>query len=335
MLFRRPLLALWFAGVLAACGSGGDDDGVGDVDGGGTGPDAGVPDCDELLCLQPPARGFQVRSIGQVIHSGQDIEYCEAVQLPGDPSDVYYVNRLESEMSPSSHHLIVTAAEVGSPTEAAITGPGDTRQCTSSREFGADLLPVTGNQHPFEVEQFPPGVGRVYHGGQYLIFDYHYLNLTDGDIMAQAAVNFHTVDEADVQKIARSFGFYNFGIYTPAGETSSHTAECTFSTDIVVYNLTRHTHQWGTDFTAWFFGGDRDGDMVWTTPDYETDTDFVFEPVVELGAGEGFRFQCNFDNTTNGDLMFGTEATDEMCILFGVWWEAGDVEAPSQSCQRL
>src|SRR5688572_24654645 len=41
-----------------------------------------------------------------------------------------------------------------------------------------------------------------------------------------------------------------------------------------------------------------------------------------MKAGEGFEFQCDYRNETDRALRFGTSATDEMCILFGLTWEA-------------
>src|SRR5437899_1431367 len=79
------------------------------------------------LCLAAPSPGFQLQSIGDMIQPGQDVEYCEVVQLPAagesTPSnpngDLFYVNRFEVAMTSYSHHLIVAAAISGSPTEKA------------------------------------------------------------------------------------------------------------------------------------------------------------------------------------------------------------------------
>src|SRR5687768_16190328 len=117
------VLLLAFAGV-AACG--GDDDGdagdsgdEGDNGGGADGgvigdPECGQPDlvgmgdaCEEPPCLAAPEYGFQVRSVGTTIEPLQDVEYCEVVQQPGDPSETYYVTGFDSEMTVGSHHLIV------------------------------------------------------------------------------------------------------------------------------------------------------------------------------------------------------------------------------------
>ncbi len=294
--------------------------------------------CDgsEELCLEPPAVGVQVRSLGETIAAGEDVEYCEIVALPGTADDVYYVNRFESKMTGSSHHLIVTAIPVGSTADQNLE-VGYKQKCTGAREVaGEDRLPVTGSQQPYHEEAYPPGVGRVFYGGQKLVFDYHYLNTTDAPILAQAVVNMHTTDEANVEHIARSFGFYNLGINTPPGETASFTTACSFSADIGVHKLTRHTHQWGTDFTAWHAGGARDGEQIWTTPGYEVDVEHVFDSPITVRSGEGFTFECSFDNTTTEPLTFGVKASDEMCILFGTWWPVDESQTvDSQSCYNF
>jgi hypothetical protein len=332
----RACPALWtFAFVLAlgaaaACGGGDDDGTTGDGDGDNSDTDAGVigdpncqtPDmvgltdsCDEEPCLAPPEYGFQIRDVGTTIHSGEDIEYCEVVQMPGDESDTYYINGFDSAMTTGSHHLIVAAIEPGSATDANAT-VGDRVECFGPASgFGGDLLDVTGQQLPYHAEAFPDGVGRVYHGGQKLVFNYHYLNATDGDLQARGAVNFYTADASCVEKIAESAGFFFFGIDVDNGDTASYTSTCSFSQDVMVSKLTRHTHQWGTDFPVKYAGGANDGDLIYTSPSYE-DPDYTFDEPVLFKAGEGFTWTCNYDNDSGHHLGFGENTTDEMCILF-------------------
>lgn len=290
------------------------------------------PECSDTteLCLPAPDNGFQIVTVGTSIEPGQDVEYCEVVALPGTPDDVYYVNGFESQMTEGSHHLIVAAIEPGTETDANAE-VGDRVECTGPDAFGGELIPVTGAQLPYNSEKFPPKVGRIYYGGQKVVFDYHYFNTTSGPLLARAAVNFHATDPANVEKIARSFGFYNLGIAIPPMSTAEFTKECTFNHDVYVHKLTRHTHRWGTDFSAVFVGGPRDGETALMSDDYET-VDFPFEEPVLMPAGSGFRFTCAFDNTEDYTLTFGLKATDEMCILFGSWFVEGDQDAPEQSC---
>jgi hypothetical protein len=70
--------------------------------------------------LEEPEEGFQVRSAGTVIEAGQDIEYCEIGEVPGDPSETYYVESIELMNADYSHHLVVLAAEPGSAADATL-----------------------------------------------------------------------------------------------------------------------------------------------------------------------------------------------------------------------
>lgn len=295
--------------------------------------DGGGDSCDDGACLdlEPPARGFQLVNQGTTIEPGEDVEYCEVVLLPGTPSDTYYVSRFESQMTPGSHHLIVSAIEPGSATDDAAQ-VGDRVECFGPGAFGGDLLDVTGQQLPYHEESFPPGVGRVYSGGQKLVFNYHYLNATDEPLLARAAVNFHTTDEGNVEKLAETASFFFLGIDVPPGQEASYTTECAFDTDVMVHKLTRHTHQWGTDFPVHFAGGPRDGELIYNSPNYES-PDHVFEEPIAMAAGEGFRFTCNYVNDSDHPLRFGESATDEMCILFATIYAPDAREVPrEQSC---
>lgn len=330
----RFLIAVLLGTGLAACG-GDDDDDAGDG-----GPDAGPGACTGSPCLEPPEEGagFQVKLMGQMIDPGQEVELCEIVALPGGPEDTYYVNRFESEMALGSHHLIVAAIVPGSDTDADAE-VGDVRECFGPGGFsgglgfgGGDLVSVTGQQLPRHDERFPEGVGRVYTGGQKLIFNYHYFNATEDPLQVRAAVNFYTVDKAKVERIAAEFSAIFVGIFVPQGETASFDVECLADEDIMVHKLTRHTHQWGTDFPVSFAGGERDGELIYTSPNYE-DPDYTFPEPVLIKAGEGFRFTCNYDNTDGDhDLTFGETTKDEMCILFATMYSPDSLDVKGQGC---
>lgn len=291
---------------------------------------------EKYLGLETPSDGFQVRSQGAPVEVGQDIEYCEVAELPGTPDQTYYVRSVELGNGLGSHHLIVSAATPGSRAEANLLTKniGDKVQCLGAEQaFGQGFEGIDGIQQPYGRLDYPDGIGRVYHGKQRIVFDYHYLNLTKSTVMAKSALNIHLTDAAHVTHIASVFGFTNWTIDTPPGKTGSFTAECHFKNDVKIAGLTRHTHRWGTDYSVWYSGGARDGEHIWTSTNWEHDVDHPFSEPIVAKAGEGFRFQCNYNNTEQHALRFGTNASDEMCILFGLIWDAGDARTvPSQSC---
>jgi len=300
-------------------------------------PDSGGADDSSYLGLAPPKDGFQIRSVGADIPVGADVEYCEVGRLPGKSTDTYYVKSFEFGNGVNSHHLIVSAATPGGPIEPKLQalGIGNRIECLSAQTaFGeVGFESVGGSQQPYASIEYPPGVGREYHGGQYVVFDYHYLNTTQETVKARSAVNFHLADAAAIEHIARGFAFTNLTIDTPAGQNGTFTAECHFDADLVLSGLARHTHRWGTDYSVWFAGGPHDGESIWTSRSWEHDVEYEFPEPLLMKAGEGLKFQCSYQNTTSRALRFGTSATDEMCILFGLVWEANAGQTlPSQDC---
>jgi hypothetical protein len=273
------------------------------------------------LELVAPARGFQVETLGVMIEPGEDVRWCEAVQLPGGPNDMYPVDRIEAAMTAHGQDLIVSAAAPGGDT-AAIMDVGARVPCTRAGEaFGEALAEVTSTQHTYHDQRFASGVGQVFYGGQKVALDYHFLNGSDEPVPAKVKLNFHVAARSAVRQIARTAGFHNLTIYTPPGGRSSHLAECQVSQELLVGELVRRTQARGTSFTVWRSGGERDGELVWHSPD-PNDTRLELAEPIHLAPGEGFRFECDYENTTDLELRFGVNASDEMCTLSAVYWPA-------------
>jgi len=289
------------------------------------------------LDLESPERGFQIANVGALVEAGDEEEWCEVLQLPGGGQDAYYVSRIDAQMSPTGRHLVVSAAIPGSDTEANMT-VGDRVPCVRAGEvFGEDLVEVIATQRAYENVDFPESVGRIYFGGQKIAVDYRYAATGTQPSLSRVRVNFHRVDEDDVLHVARTAVFNNLTIYTPPGGQSSHVGQCTFDSDVVVRSLARQTQRRGQDFTVWFAGGDRDGQLIWTSRNWSTETHYTFpgEPIT-LRAGEGFRFECDYTNPTAYDLRFGTGESDEQCILMSTFWLAHeDGDARDQRCLLL
>ncbi|HMJ13836.1 MAG TPA: hypothetical protein VK524_20605 [Polyangiaceae bacterium] len=291
---------------------------------------------EKYLGLEKPANGFHVRSQGELIRAGEDVEYCEVAELPGEADKEYYVSGIELGNGLGSHHLIVEVAEPGSVADQKLRSLsiGDRVPCFSAESaYGQGMYSLFGIQQPYGRVDYPPGVGRVVYGKQRAVFDYHYLNTTSEDVRSQSAINIHVTNGESITHIVDGFGFYNWTIDVPAGKTASFKGECTFNRDVMVAGLARHTHRWGTDYSVWNASDPDDAAPFWTSTDWEHDVNYGWEEPRLFRAGEGFRFECNYNNTETHRLRFGTQARDEMCILFGLAWDAGDERViPSQSC---
>jgi hypothetical protein len=284
----------------------------------------------DALELARPNDGVQLATRGREIPAGADQEWCEVIALPGDSARTYFVGRTELAMTPFSHHIIVSMAPPDSDSLDDVE-LGSPERCLGAHEYGTDLTTLAGSALPYTEMRLPDGIGFALRGGQRLLFDYHALNVSDQPIRAAHKLNLHFVDM--IKKPARTFGFYNQYVDIPAHTSRAFADQCTVKDDLLVWHLTRHTHRYGTRFRVWWVGGEHDGELLWTSDDWETDIDYRFDPPVTLAAGTGFRWECAYDNPTDDALVFGPRATDEMCILFGAFAAVGDdSDVGPQSC---
>jgi hypothetical protein len=285
------------------------------------------------LELTPPAHGFVLDTAARVIDPGDDVRMCEVVVLPGTPSDTYYVPRIETLLSAHGEELIVHAARPGSDTDA-IMDPEAAVPCTRAGEaFGEGLSEVLATADRYTDERFPEGTGKVFHGGQKLALELHFVNESADQAVTRAKIAFHLADADRVQRRMHSANFANLTIYTPPGGHSSHVGECLVRQEMLVSELVRRTQRFGTTFKVWYAGGERDGTLFWESSDRR---DSRFEPMepIHLMPGEGFRFECSYYNSSGRELRYGVSASDETCMLQANYAvpEGDDVEDSTEGC---
>jgi hypothetical protein len=320
----RWLLALTSTIVAAACAS----------ETGAELAPARVTNVSEAIELPVPEHGFQVETAGMLIEPGDDIRMCEVVVLPGESSERYYVNRIQSALSARGEDLVVRAAEPGSET-AAIMDRGASMPCTRAGEaFGEELSDVLRSRGHYSDERFPSGAGKVFHGGHKLAVEYHYVNDSKDVVLAKAKLSFHVVSADKVQHLVRTASFDNFTIYTPPNGQSSHLGECRFREELMVTDLVRRTQRYGTDFKVWLAGGERDGSLLWESVERRDSRKTLTAPL-HLLPGEGFRFQCDYDNPTDRELRYGVSAADETCTLDATFWSLDESDGTTQDCLLL
>jgi hypothetical protein len=279
------------------------------------------------LALDAPQHGFQVESPGVWIEPGDDTRMCEVIVLPGDDADVYHINRIQSLLSTRSEDLIVRAAEPGSDTSAAMDR-GASLPCTRAGEaFGEELQDVLRSRSRYADEQFKAGTGHVLQGGQKLAVEYHVVNDAKDAIFAKARLAFHLVGAEEVQHKVRTASFENFTIYTPPHGNSSHVGECRVRQELFVSDLVRRTQLYGTTFKVWHAGGEHDGQLLWQSDNSKQDRLDMAQPL-HLQPGDGFRFQCDYQNPSARELRYGLSADDETCTLEALYWLTDEAQEP-------
>jgi Copper type II ascorbate-dependent monooxygenase, C-terminal domain len=285
----------------------------------------------EGIDFAEPKDGFQLTTQGVRMAAGEDDEWCEAFEVPADPNDPdreWCITHAEVAMTEGFHHLFVAKAPVGSRSEALME-VGERVRCIGGAHvtYGSDLLPIPLPQGKYVDVKYYKGVGERFKAGEKISINYHYLNAAERDIIAVTKLNFHASSCDGLRKLDQ-FGYYNQDISIPAGGTYSTEMTGTFSQDVYVLDIFRHTHRFGRNVPVSFYKGPRDGEVFFDSPDYEQGASFRFPEPVLLKKGEGFKFVCNFENPTDKIIHFGPTADEEMCMLLGTWWVANQGEEP-------
>jgi len=54
--------------------------------------------------------------------------------------------------------------------------------------------------------------------------------------------------------------------------------------------------------------------------DWESPPVTYLDPIVQIPAGGGFRFRCDWDNPTDDTLKYGESALTEMCFFWAYYY---------------
>jgi hypothetical protein len=286
------------------------------------------------LALTPPVDGIQIQTAGALIDAGDDVEWCEVVQLPGSPQIIYEIDEIEAVITAYAHYVLVSAAVPGSETETNME-TGTRVACQRAGEvYGNDLIDLFATRERREKTRYPQGVGALLQGGQKIVVDYQYFNTSKEPIPARVKINFHFAQKSSVTHQARLAMLDNLTIYTPPGGESSHLGECYFNQDVSISSMARHTHNSGTNFKVWLAQSKRAESLIWDSRSPKNSSDrLILASPIQLRAGEGLRFQCDYRNNTSEPLQFGAKVNDEVCQLeVTLWASSQGNELEEQSC---
>jgi hypothetical protein len=207
-------------------------------------------------------------------------------------------------------------------------GPVDCRENTS-----ASLLVVTGAyfeaQQPDMKHELPSGVAHLFKPGEVVVMQMHYLNTTSDPLDAKVNFTLHTTDPKKVLHEAGSIVFSNFGLDIPPLSKVTQTRTCPVSSteDMNVLMLWSHMHKRAVRFVA------TTDDPGVKAPLYETTQwsepqplIFSNDPPTMIHKGSQITFSCDYDNPTTKTFVYGpSAATNEMCILHGMYWPRADL----------
>ena len=275
---------------------------------------------------EPPTSGIQLHLGPFEIQPNYEREFFQYTELnhTGD----LYVNRIEIEMRPGSHHFLLYTFNENTP-QQIIPNYGDIRDLRD--RYGATNLSTLytmqfhkffgGTQWSRLDYVLPDGVALKIPAKYGLDQNTHYVNRTDSTMIGEVYTNIHLIEPNNVKHVAQLFDFNNRDIYLPPKKIT--TIQKVFRMDDTYYfgQVFSHAHEKMTEFLVEIDGGDRDGEVIYWTNDWEHPPIINYDPPIIINAGEGLRLKATYDNPTNDPVGFGFKSTDEMMILFGWYYK--------------
>ena len=261
--------------------------------------------------------GTRIRAsiIARRVAPGGEHHVCVVVHLP-NPGRVW-VDDLHATLTGGSHHLIVDRRPAGTAaqTEPAVCSPtmgGENSRLIIAQQAQTSLT-------------LPEGVAFSVEARQPLFLQLHYFNSGDEvrDITGQ--VEFVLTDTTTPIE-AKSLFTGSLTINLPPrsqGSSESFLTPRATSGARHVFALTSHTHKLGVRSTIERVAR---ADAAPTTPIHESVNWSEppldqFAPPLVFNGSDGLRLKCNYNNTTNAQVGFGTGVDQEMCFMWVYYYD--------------
>lgn len=266
----------------------------------------------------PPIAATHTTSIGGwSMEPGRETTRCVVKRLD-NPTEVW-VSQVRAELAAGSHHMIVYVSE-------------ETEERTEPFECTPFVETLRGQTYPILITQirnetltFPPGVAFKFAPNQMVRIEAHYLNYFTEKITAQGDIFFDTIAAEHVTDEAGLLFYGNPDFEVPPGQT--YTTPWRFldvPSGSKVFALTGHTHAFGENVEVrWSGDAGDEGEEVYPGEDgftWDEPPVTTYDPPLAFDQGQGFRYRCTWNNTSDKTLRFGESANQEMCFFWAYYY---------------
>lgn len=242
----------------------------------------------------------------------------------GNTADVY-VNRYETKMRSGSHHFVAYDFR----NKASLPNLNDIRDLRNADNSINILTALTmsnhvylaGSQAQYQDYSFPEGAALLIPAGASLDLNSHFVNKTNAVMKGEAQINLYTIDKSKVSIVVQTLDLSNTSLVIPANSRVTLKKSFIVSKPRKILTLTSHMHKLGEKFVIKIVGGSRDGEVVYTSTDWEHPDIITFKTPIVLQKGEGLMSEITYNNTTAKSVSFGLTSEDEMGIIFGYYYE--------------
>ncbi|MFL3007820.1 MAG: FlgD immunoglobulin-like domain containing protein [Candidatus Neomarinimicrobiota bacterium] len=284
----------------------------------------------EFEQLEIPENGLQVHIPPFNVPPQFERELFYYVEL--DTQDYVYVNRVTTTMRPGSHHFVLyTYDETGVNN---LPQPNIYRDIynfdgTTNNEVLYQMQFqkfISGSQTRLYDYTFPEGVALKVDPSFGFDLNSHYANYTNDTIIGEVYNNFYFSDPDEVERVAEILDLVNLDIDLPPNQetiiSKTFWIDDEYGIPINIFQLWSHAHKLNTQFKIFRVKEDNPNfrELIYISYDWEHPPVMKYDPPMAFNINEGLELEATYFNNTNETVSFGLLSTDEMMVVFGLFY---------------
>lgn len=286
----------------------------------------------EFRVLDPPESGIQLHLERFDVWSSETHDREFLYYQPYPTTEDQFISRFEISYRPGSHHFILYHYDENDrePTPGVFRDVREQNGRVNIRnafDVGR-LFPFqyyVGSQQPYTNYSFPAGVALKLPRGKGFDLNSHSVNRSGETRDGEVYVNLHTVEEDDIIHVAQYGSFNNTDIYLPPHQQTTISRVFEFEETSHVLQMWAHAHEHMTEFIVEHVGGEKDGELIYWSNDWEHPPGLEFNEPLTFEVGDRVRLKTTYVNDTDDEIEFGLLSSDEMQILFFVYYTGSNL----------
>ena len=275
------------------------------------------------LIAPTAAEGFQMKLEPFEIYPYFEREIF--VRKPLNNSENVFVNKFQLKMHPGSHHFILYGFRNNQNLPQMneirdLRNKNQTFNLTTLQQIGNHVFYFGGSESNFTFN-FPEGTAVELPANMTFDVNSHYFNKGAKSYNGEVYINLYTVPKDKVKKTLKVLDLVNTSFMLPPKKTTTVTKDFRFDKNVRIVTLFSHTHKLGEKFEILIKGGNINGEVIYTSTNWEHPTKIDYATPIALKAGESLTSRITYNNYTDQTIRFGFTSEDEMGIIFGYYYE--------------
>ncbi len=296
-----------------------------------------TPSAQAYTPLEKPAPGKGFQMVLEKFDVAPNFERELFVRKSVGNTETVYVNRVQIKMRPGTHHFILhdfrdKNSLPGMGTVRDIRNPDGTNNIGTLLQMSNHIFAFGGAEAVLD-DVFPAGTAVEVPAGTSYDMNSHYFNKGTKPIPGEVSINLYTTPKSEVKNVVKilDLGINNTTkLRLPANKTTVITEDFMVGKGLFlradrkkvkIVTLFSHTHKLGQKFEILIKGGPRNGQVVYTSENWEHPVKIKLDKPLELEVGEGLSSRITYNNYTDKVVTFGLTSEDEMGIIFGYYYE--------------